>query len=166
MIRAVMRAWDGRGEPTRLTQAVLEALGLASEEDLLLKLYHAEIDRESLLDLVPLLFTTAAEGDAVARGLVIQMGTEVAVGARAILRRIGLGHEEEVEVVLGGSVFKGQGSLLLETVNRVLHEEFPHARLVPLEHEPVLGAALLALEAAGVAVTQEVYLRLAATAGL
>ncbi|NIN65421.1 MAG: ATPase, partial [Anaerolineae bacterium] len=56
IIRLVMRAWDGRGKSTVLTQMVLEALGAPSVELLLRKLYHHQIDQDQLLGLVPLLF--------------------------------------------------------------------------------------------------------------
>lgn len=154
IIRAVMRAWDGRGKLTALTGLVLSRLCVASEEELLVKLHHREIPRSELLDLVPLLFTAALAGDRVAGSLVIQMGTEVGVSANALIRRLGL-ETTDVEVVLGGSVFKGEGPLLVDTITEVVHRQAPRARIKPLAHEPVTGAALLALEGLGITITQE-----------
>ena len=158
----VMRAWDGRGKPTLLTQFVLQALQAPSEEVLLSKLYHEEIKRSRLLDLVPLLFEAAEAGDEVARELVIQMGSEVGITALAIIRRLGL-ELEDVEVVLGGSVFKGKGPLLLDTITRVVHAQAPRARVIKPRFEPVVGAALLALEAMGVNVDEQLYKTLEST---
>lgn len=149
MIRAVMRAWDGRGNPTMLTELVLGALSAGSVEQLLSMLYHEQIDPQRLLDLVPLLFDAAESGDQVARELIVRMGTEVAVSANALICRLAL-TKEDVEVVLGGSIFKGRGDLLLDTVTRLIHEVAPEARIVRPRHEPVVGAVLLALEAIGV----------------
>jgi len=59
MIRLVMRAWDGRGQPTLLTRMVLEALSAPSEAALLSRLYHLRIGPAQLLNLVPLLFDAA-----------------------------------------------------------------------------------------------------------
>lgn len=162
MIRAVMRAWDGRGEATLLTEIVLEALELPSIDVLLRKLYHNEIPRKKRLALVPLLFAAAEEGDAVARDLVIRMGVEVGVTARALIRRCGL-EELDPEVILGGSVFKGQGSLLIDTVKREIHAHYPGVEVKQPRYEPVVGAALLALEASGVVVDAGVVERLEAT---
>ena len=162
MIRMVMRAWDGRGKPTLLTQFVLQALQAPSEEVLLSRLYHEEIRRSRLLELVPLLFEAAEAGDEVARELVIQMGSEVGITALAIIRRLGL-ELEDVEVILGGSVFKGKGSLLLDTINRVVHARAPRARVIKPRFEPVVGAALLALEAMGVNADEQLYKILAST---
>jgi N-acetylglucosamine kinase-like BadF-type ATPase len=148
MIRMVMRAWDGRGKPTLLTEMVLEALGVPSVEILLSKLYHDEISQGRLLDLVPLLFEAAEMGDEVSRKLIVKMGTEVGITANALIRRLSLG-KEDVEVILGGGVFKGKGPLLLDTVKCVVSKEAPKARVVGLQQEPVVGAVLLALESTG-----------------
>lgn len=162
MIRMVMRAWDGRGKPTLLTQCILQALEVPSEEVLLSQLYHGEIQHSRLLALVPLLFEVAEAGDEVARELVIQMGNEIGITALAIIRRLGL-VGEDVEVILGGSVFKGKGPLLLDTINQVVHTQAPRARVVKPRFEPVVGAALLALEAMGVNVDKQLYKTLEST---
>ncbi len=162
MIRLVMRAWDGRGHPTALTPRVLEALGAESEDVLLRQLYHREIDTHRINDLVPLLFQTAEEGDPAARDLVVRMGDEVGRSACAIIRRLGL-EETDVEVVLGGGVFKGTGSLLLATIESAVKCCAPCAQVVPLHRAPVLGAALLALEAVGLQITPQIHERLRST---
>ncbi|OGO13819.1 MAG: hypothetical protein A2Y93_17030 [Chloroflexi bacterium RBG_13_68_17] len=162
MIRLVMRAWDGRGPPTRLTPQVLRALEVPSEDVLLRRLYHREIDPHRINDLVPLLFETAEDGDPVAKALVVRMGEEVGVSANALIRRLGL-ENTDVEVVLAGSVFKGEGRLLLETIEATVQRQAPLARIVPLRREPVYGAALLALESLGVPTTPQVRERLSAS---
>jgi N-acetylglucosamine kinase-like BadF-type ATPase len=156
VIRAVMRAWDGRGKPTLLTTLVLEALDAPSEEDLLMRLHHEEIKDRDLHILVPILFEAAAAGDEVAGELIILMATEVGITANTLIRRLSL-EKEDVEVALGGSVFKGKGPLLLDTIIQVIHKKVPRARIVLPRYEPVCGAALLALESIGVPVTEKVY---------
>jgi N-acetylglucosamine kinase-like BadF-type ATPase len=92
----------------------------------------------------------------------VRAGTEVGVTARTLIRRLGL-EQEEVEVILGGGVFKGRGRLLIDTIDQVVHERAPRARVVRLKHEPVVGAALLALESLGVVVNEELFQRLEET---
>jgi N-acetylglucosamine kinase-like BadF-type ATPase len=145
MVRLMMRAWDGRGRPTLLTELILRALALPSPEALLRALYLEQMDSRRLLDLVPLLFQAAEAGDAVARDLVVRQGTEMGVMVNALIRRLDLA-TLPVEVVLAGSVFKGQGTLLAHTVAQVVRPVAPQARLVRPRYEPVAGAALLALE--------------------
>jgi N-acetylglucosamine kinase-like BadF-type ATPase len=162
VIRLVMRAWDGRGQPTRLSRLVLDALETDSESALLSRLYHGAIDRSRINDLAPLLFEAADGGDTVARELVARMGEEVGVTANALIHRLGL-ESTDVEVVLGGSVFKGQGTLLIDVATMIVRREAPRARIVALRHPPVYGAALLALESIGIQVTLEVHERLSAS---
>jgi len=156
-----MRAWDGRGPPTLLTRLVLDALHFTCEEDILEALYHGRLSREDVLGMTPLLFEAADVGDEVSRELVVRMGTEVGVTANVFLRRLDLA-ETDAEVVLAGSVFKARGPLLIDTAAQVVHAVSPQARIVRPRLEPVAGAALLALELAGVEVTAETRLRMEA----
>jgi N-acetylglucosamine kinase-like BadF-type ATPase len=148
MIRLIMRAWDGRGKPTILTDMVLDVLGSPSIEDLLGKLYREEIDYWDIYTLVPMLFEAAEMGDEVSQELIIRMGEEAGITARAIIHRLGL-KDDEVEVVLGGSVFKGKGTLLVDTITQDVLQDVPRACILLPHLEPVVGAAMLALEGAG-----------------
>lgn len=162
MIRLVMRASDGRGKSTLLTEAVLEALDVPSVDELLRNLYLDKIPRKKIMALVPILFKTAEKGDEVARELIIMMGIETGVTARALIRRLGL-EEQNPEVVLGGSVYKGEGSLLLNTIKSEIHKNYPGVHVKKPQFEPVVGAGLLALESIGVEVNEKVMGRLAET---
>lgn len=154
MIRQIARAWDGRGRPTVLAEWVLQALQVESVEEMIDRLYREEIDQQRLLDLVPLVFQAAEAKDEVARELIERMGTEVGITALAVVRRLKM-METDVEVVLAGGVYKGQGSLLIDTIRGVVHAEVPDAELVRPRYEPVVGAALLALDELSVQPTQE-----------
>ena len=153
MIRQIARAWDGRGRATVLTDQVLEELQVESVEALIGNLYRQEIDPQRLLDIVPLLFQAAEAGDDVAQDLIVRMGAEVGVTALALIRRLKM-TETDVEIVLAGGVYKGQGSLLIDTIQKVVHAEVPNARIVRPRYEPVVGAALLALDALDIALSQ------------
>lgn len=152
IMRRVMRAWDGRGKPTMLSQMVLDALAVSSPEVLLQMLYHNQLEQHQLLGLAPLLFEAAYVGDEVACQLVKEVGTEVGINARTLIRRLSL-QDRDVEVVLAGSIFKAKGPLLIDTIKQVVHEVAPRASIVLPKFEPVIGALLLALEATGVEVT-------------
>jgi hypothetical protein len=60
-------------------------------------------------------------------------------------------------VVLAGGVFKGKGPLLIDTVRKEIHREAPLAQIRRLNYEPVVGAALLGMEADGVEVNEQVW---------
>lgn len=162
IVRRVMRAWDGRGEPTLLLPMVLNALDAPSPQALLRTLYQNQVEQEQLLGLVPLLFEAAASGDAVACALVTEIGTEVGVTARTLISRLAL-QGQSVEVVLAGGMFKAKGTLLIDTVEAVIHQVAPRATIVLPKVEPVVGALLLALEAIGVGVDAAIQRNIKAT---
>lgn len=151
IIRRIMRAWDGRGKPTVLLHMVLDSLGVSSPERLLQMLYRNQIEQHQILGLAPLLFEAAYAGDEVACQLVKEVGMEMGISARTIIRRLSL-EDNDVEVVLGGSIFKAKGPLLIDTIKQVIHEIAPRASIVLPKFEPVVGALFLALEAVGVEV--------------
>jgi len=146
MIRAVMRSWDGRGKATLLTRLVLDHFNLPDETALLSALYHQHIPDRGLLYLVPLLFEAAHAGDEVSCQIIGRLGEEAGLTAATLIRRLGL-EKTGVEVVLGGGVFKGKGQLLTETIQTRIHQTVPRARIVHVRYEPVVGAALLGVEA-------------------
>jgi N-acetylglucosamine kinase-like BadF-type ATPase len=156
IIRMVMRARDGRGDKTLLTKKTLNCLGVASEEALLEQLYHGKISHRELFRLVPLLFEAADAGDVPARKLIIRLGQEVAITANALIKRLAM-QNLDVEVGLAGGVFRGKGSLLIDTVAQDVHQFAPRASIRRTRYEPVVGAALLALESAGRMVEEPMY---------
>jgi N-acetylglucosamine kinase-like BadF-type ATPase len=162
MIRLVMRAWDGRGAKTMLTRLVLDALQQPSEAALIESLYFGKIKQKQVIELVPLIFQAAMAGDQPAASLITQMGVEVGVTANALIRRFDL-QNLDVEVVLAGGVFKGEGPLLMETVRREIYKQAPLAKIRRLDSEPVVGAALLGLEATQADVNEWILERLRAS---
>jgi len=64
---------------------------------------------------------------------------------------------EKVEVVLAGSVFKGESPLLLDSFTLSLHRVAPLAEVVFPSFPPVFGALLMAMEEEGVKIGEEVY---------
>jgi N-acetylglucosamine kinase-like BadF-type ATPase len=147
MIRAVMRAWDGRGPATTMREPVLQALGSRDEMDLIRSLRKGVVEGK-LLSLVPIAFEAAYDGDQAAQSILTFIGVEAGTAAGTLIRRLGL-QEEAVPVVLSTSIFRGKGPLLLDVIGATVHRTAPKARIVTPDFVPVVGAALAALEAAG-----------------
>ena len=155
MIRVIVRAWDGRGDQTILSGMVLDALKVQTIPDLITKIYHNEISFQSILSIVPLLFEASKQGDAVACRIIFAVGEEVGVTARALIRKLDL-EDSACEVILAGSIFKGEGTVLIETIVKNINEEFPAMEIKRPSHEPVVGSLWLALEEMGVQRTNAV----------
>jgi hypothetical protein len=101
-------------------------------------------------------------GDEVASAIIVRHGLALAEYAAAIIRRFHM-DQEAFDVVLVGSVFKGPGTLLQDTITTAIRTVAPHARVVRSLFEPVIGALLLAYDALGLPVSEAVYHRLAST---
>jgi N-acetylglucosamine kinase-like BadF-type ATPase len=156
VLRLAHRSYDGRGDRSVLEKRVPAVLGISSFEELPARIRDETIDWEAACaELPPLLFEVAAAGDEVARGLVARVGEEVGTTAAALIERLEL-QETDVEVVLGGSVFRGEGSLLLETVRTTIRKPAPRARVVLPEFHPVVGAVFQAMRSLGIDVDDRI----------
>ncbi|WP_184929567.1 N-acetylglucosamine kinase [Saccharothrix ecbatanensis] len=149
-----VRAEDGRGEPTALMDAVIAhyahygpVLGVGTLAEVVERLHFGEavFDPHALCRV---LFEVAAGGDAVARAVVDRLVEEIVVLARVSLTRLGL-LGEAVDVVLGGGVVTGTGGVVSEAVGVGLRVFAPRVRVRVVDVPPVVGAALLGLDAVG-----------------
>lgn len=159
---AAFRAWDGRGESTCLQDMVLAALDAPDMPTLAERLVQEQVTAPQIIALAPLVFSAAVAGDALARQLVREQGREIGVSILAILRRLDL-LDVACQAVLGGSVFYGEGDLLLKTIQRTIRSLVPQVEIRRLEVRPVIGALLLAADRAGLAVDDVFMSNLRAT---
>ncbi|MCX5378311.1 N-acetylglucosamine kinase [Streptomyces sp. NBC_00091] len=141
------RAEDGRGGPTALAAALPGHFGLASMAGLIEGLHLGPLARR-VHELVPVLFAVAAAGDPVASAIVERQAEEVVALAAVALERLGL-LAEEVPVVLGGGVLAARHPQLNGRIEELLARRAPRARVLVVTAPPVLGAALLGLDALG-----------------
>ncbi|MGY1451795.1 N-acetylglucosamine kinase [Streptomyces sp. SS8] len=139
------RAEDGRGEDTELARALPAHFGLPSMYALIEAFHLGGLPGGRRHELVPVLFTVAAQGDAVARSLVHRQAEEIAVMASVALERLDL-LETPVPVVLGGGVAAARHPLLHDRLLTLLAERAPLAAVRVVTAPPVLGAGLLALD--------------------
>ncbi|MFF2651603.1 N-acetylglucosamine kinase [Streptomyces sp. NPDC058045] len=140
------RAEDGRGGPTELMRALPGHFGLDSMYALIEALHRGRIPAARRHELAPVLFAVAEGGDPVARSLVDRLAAEVATMAAVLIGRLGLSGEE-VPVLLGGSVLAARHPQLDRGVRALLAEREPKAAVRIVTQRPVLGAALLGLDA-------------------
>jgi len=137
-LRAVARAADGRGPETLLVDAVLEGLTLDRVDALIP--WAAKASKGDVAGLVPLVARAAAEGDAVAAGLLGEAVPALCDHLRAVLERAGP-WPQPPELVLWGGLLAPGGVLHQVMVEAV--GAFP-ARLRCCDIDPALGAARLA----------------------
>ncbi|MGK5629108.1 N-acetylglucosamine kinase [Streptomyces sp. URMC 123] len=151
------RAEDGRGERTALARTLPGHYGLTTMRALIEALHLGRIGAGRKHELVPVLFATAEDGDAIARAIVRRQAEEIATMAAVALERLEL-LDEETPVVLGGGIVAARRPLLLDAVTELLAARAPKAVPVVTATPPVLGAALLGLDR--VAAPAEAHARL------
>jgi N-acetylglucosamine kinase-like BadF-type ATPase len=144
-----VRAEDGRGPETELRTAVPARFGLPTVEDVVVGLHLGKIDYAELHGLVPVLFEVAGRGDRVARDLVLRQADEICLMVTAAAGKLGLGRDQAVPVVLGGSVMTARDPLLQGAIGDGLVAALPGADVRTVDVPPVAGAALLGLDHVG-----------------
>ena len=150
-----MRAYDGRGKQTVLMQAALDHWGAKDMEQLARTLYYNKESLKKIASFCPKVFEAAHAGDDVACGIIRRFGEEAGIAANAIIRRLEF-ENDEFEVVLAGSVFKGKGPLMMDTIASIIRPVAPKAKIITPRYEPVVGSLMLALESMGVPIEGEV----------
>jgi len=143
-----IRAEDGRGPQTALSEAVAAHFGEASMYDVAVGFHTGKFGGDALRRLVPVLFQVAEAGDEVAANVVRRQAGEVSAMALAAMRRLGLA-DQPVPVILGGGVLTARDPLLTGEITKRLADEAPLATPRIVDIPPVGGAALLGLDHIG-----------------
>ncbi|WP_299169212.1 N-acetylglucosamine kinase [uncultured Arthrobacter sp.] len=142
------RSEDGRGPRTSLDRLVPTAYNLGTVREVIEAIHLGRIPARSVADLTPVLFTASTAGDEVAASVIDRQADEIVVLAVTALRRLHLLHVQ-VPVILGGGVLAANDSRLLTRIELGLEEQAPNAHSHLVTAPPIVGAGLLALEAAG-----------------
>jgi N-acetylglucosamine kinase-like BadF-type ATPase len=143
-----LRSRDGRGAPTTLADRVPAHFDLADPEAVLSAVYTGSLEYGRLFELARVCLEAAGDGDTPATDAAGLLADEVAAMVTAIVVRLGV-TEDDVEVVLGGGVFDSSFAGFSERVHQRVLAVAPGARFRRLDAPPVLGAALLGLDAIG-----------------
>jgi N-acetylglucosamine kinase-like BadF-type ATPase len=155
-VKAVARSWTKRGPATALADVFVRCAGARDLSDWLAGMMDGRFDTDACS--APLIFETAAKGDAVAQGLIDWAGTELGEMVNAVARQLEF-QELEFDVVMIGSMFDA-GEALVAPMRRKIQTEIPRARFIRLACPPVVGAAILALEQAALPAGEAVKTRI------
>ncbi len=139
-LHAVVRAHDGRGNPTTLTPAVLRATGAPAPERLIG--WTADAAKGDIAALAPLVCDAAAAGDIAAKSILTSAAHELASHVLALNARLGPWPEPPL-LALTGRLLAPGGALrepVIAAVERLLVPVRPLERAV----DAAAGAARLA----------------------
>ena len=146
------RSEDGRGEKTVLEYLVPGHFRLSTPLELGRAIHEDRIERHRLVELAPTVMRASGE-DEIAAGLLDRLVEEIVVMVKAAARRLGL---VETEVVVGGGLMRAADSKLL---GRIADGLGPGLTLRRTSAAPVVGAALLGLDAIGADMAAQQRLR-------
>jgi len=143
-----VRAEDGRGRQTILAQLVPGFFNLANPSAVTEAMYLGRVDQHRVVELAPLVFEAARRRDRVAREILDRVADETVSFSVAAIRRLRL-NRRDVEVVLGGGIFRANDGAFEDRIRKGIHRVAPRAVISRLKAPPVAGAALLGLDEIG-----------------
>jgi N-acetylglucosamine kinase-like BadF-type ATPase len=144
-VAAAARAAEGRGPRTVLQRAVPVHFGLSDSLEVSLALHRREISPERLGELAPAVLAICDQ-DPVAAAIARRLADEAVAFAGAAMHRLELAAADP-DVVLGGGLLRSASPSVVERIARGVHELAPSAHVLVAPSEPIIGAALLGLDA-------------------
>ena len=145
-LSAVVRAHDGRGFATVMTELLCYQYDMCSPDDLPRFVYAATTHVDDIARYGKLVIEAAQSNDEVARDILARGGSELADCVLAIARKLHMTDSEFPVAYVGGAFHAGE--LLLNPMRLRLQRDVPGAGLVPPQRTPVEGAAMMAMRSA------------------
>lgn len=142
------RATDGRGAPTSFTESVPRHLGLPDVAAVIEALHFGRLPLAVFATLSSVVLEASDAGDVAARTIVDRQAREIVDLGVAALGRLGL-LSSAVPIVLGGGVLAPANAVLIGAIEAGFFERAPLCRITVIRDRPIIGAALLTLEAVG-----------------
>ncbi|MCX6384464.1 MAG: hypothetical protein NTV16_08330 [Actinobacteria bacterium] len=143
-LRSVMRAFDGRGRKTLLSETILRDLNLNNITDLIEWCYNMPFSSERFAALTKTVCKTAELGDKVSIKLLSEEVKEALASISIVVKKLKL-TDREFDIVYVGSVFRCE-KYFRKVLTDKLKEKFPKIIFVPLNDKPVSGAIKMALK--------------------
>lgn len=143
-LKAVMRAYDGRGEKTLLSKTILEELNLKETLDLTKWAYDGSFSKHKIGALAKTVCKTAEMGDKVSIDILAEEAYEAAISVITVAHKLGF-EKKDFDLIFVGGLFKCEKYFKNILVHR-LKEKFTHINFKPLIGNPVEGAIKLAID--------------------
>ncbi|UCD57515.1 MAG: hypothetical protein JSV16_17230 [Candidatus Hydrogenedentota bacterium] len=151
---ALVRACDGRGKETVLTDLMLSHLKICSVQELKTRLYRPPLKRHKLAELATCVFTAAGGGDEVAVEILRSAGLRLANLASPVVCEL-FGTEEDFPVVLSGGI-PYEGSIIARMLASEIKGIRPRADVFVSDLQPVSGTVIIGLHSIGVQMNPDI----------
>lgn len=143
-LKAIVKAYDGRGEKTLLSKTILEELNLNEIPDLIKWAYGGLFPKDKISALAETVSNTAKMGDKVSIDILAEEAEEVVISVTTVANKLGF-KDKAFDLVLVGGLFKCEVYFKNILINR-LRENFPKIKSMPLVGNPAGGAVKMAIE--------------------
>ncbi|HAJ96072.1 MAG TPA: hypothetical protein DCP02_07555, partial [Actinobacteria bacterium] len=143
-LRALMRAYDGRGKNTLLSKTILKDLGIKNIEELIKWAHDVSLTKDKISEIAITVCRTAEKGDKISIELLKEEAREVLISISTVVNKLGLVNKE-FDLVFVGSVFKCE-KYFKSVLMKELKEKFAGINFKPLIKKPVEGAIKLAIQ--------------------
>lgn len=140
-MRAAVRGYDGRRQPTVLLDAVMQALGLDDINEIMHRLYHIGLSRAEIAALAPIVVSAARNSDQAALEIIDRGIEELVLAIYAVAKKVDLLPSPEI-VLVGG--LQNVTDVFAEPLRTAILDRLPASEILTPELSPVLGACLLA----------------------
>jgi N-acetylglucosamine kinase-like BadF-type ATPase len=141
---AAARSEDGRGPKTSLERAIPAHFGLSTPQELAESIHRDRVAQSRIIELAPVVLAES-ENDPVAAEILERLASEIVALARVALKRLEL--EEPVEVLVGGGLVQSGDGRLVQAVSAGLAAADLRLTVRATSSSPIVGAALLGLDA-------------------
>ncbi|AEE16134.1 ATPase BadF/BadG/BcrA/BcrD type [Treponema brennaborense DSM 12168] len=141
VLKAVVRAFDGRSAPTVLTEKVLSFLQIDRIDDIVKFVHSPATDKKRIAELSALCAAAADENDSAAISILTKAAEELSLLVIPVLRNLNL---PKGPLVLTGSVLQ-KDRIVPVKLKAVLARTFPELEYAQAPDDAAAGAALLAL---------------------
>jgi N-acetylglucosamine kinase-like BadF-type ATPase len=145
-LSAIVRAHDGRGFATKMTDLLCDDYDMCSPAELPRFVYATTTHVDDIARYGKLVIQAAQNGDPIALDILARGGSELAECVLAVARKLHITADEFPVAHVGGAFHAGE--LLLGPMRLRLQRDAPGASLIEPLHPPVEGAAMMAMRAA------------------
>ncbi len=162
-LRTAARAQDGRGQPTRLVEALTKALMVSSLREAATLLASGELTKQELALLAVVVAKEAEQGDQVAQRILEEAAQRLAESALAAFRCLTKRFPTaDLPISFTGGVFR-LTTKMPQWFRQAITQQLPEAKVCDPQLPPHLGAALLAAKHLGWSVSDQWLQNLAET---
>lgn len=141
-INRSLKSAEGIIPYTRLTQILMEHLGILRVEDFIGFVYHSPFDKRKIAALGPIVDKAYQLGDYEAKSILVEAADGLVSMTRSIIGRLGF-EGKPIDIVIHGSVIT-KNQLVNQRFSKLVTDEYPLVKIIVLEKEAAYGAVSIA----------------------